>query len=66
MVSDSGKEKKSGGDQTDLAKKLIGVLVMVADAVNELVEEVNKVADVDAAHGVGLREGHCKREGLTS
>jgi hypothetical protein len=49
---------------THLAENFVDVDVMLRDAVGELVELVDKVADVDTAHGVCLGERHLLREAL--
>lgn len=38
--------------------------MLLCDTIGELVELVDKVANVDAAHGICLRKGHCLREPL--
>jgi hypothetical protein len=38
--------------------------MLLRDAISELVKLVDKVADVDAAHGICLRERHGLRETL--
>jgi hypothetical protein len=49
---------------TRLAEDLVNVDVMLRDAVGELVELVDEVADVDTAHGICLGERHLLGEAL--
>jgi hypothetical protein len=51
--------------QPYLAKKFVDIGVMLIHAFHKLVKLVHKVADVDATHWKGLREGHGLREAIT-
>lgn len=49
---------------TDPSQDLVEIEVVLQHPIRELVELIDKVSDVDTAHGVGLREWHGLREVL--
>jgi hypothetical protein len=48
-----------------LAKQFVDISMPLRDAFNKVVELIDKIANVDAAHRKGLRERHCAWERLT-
>lgn len=49
---------------THLAKQFVDISMPLGDAFNEVVELIDEIANVDAAHWKGLRERHCAWERL--